>query len=163
MLSVLEHFTSWLDDRLEAHEIASRPPEKKIPSTVFLPPAMRKKQASKPVPAAAAAAEPAALSLVVEPLTPAQPLPPLLSPLESQWLVSLLSLLDSMLGSHEVSTLRTLARTCQDIAQATHEQQTTSEQGIQSVAGKTSLDEVIKSCWTVVAAVWEVWGQRDLW
>lgn len=88
----------------------------------------------------------------------------LLAPIESQWMFSLLSVTDSLLSSSDISTLRSLVRTCMEIADATYSEQETYKTRVDvSESQKQAWQEVIKSCWMVVAAVWEGWSQRDLW
>jgi hypothetical protein len=87
---------------------------------------------------------------------------PFMSALDAQWIFSLLSVLDELLTSSEISILRSLARTCLDIADTTsawiarHEGKATKER-------EEIWKECIASCWMVVAIIWEVWKQRDLW
>jgi hypothetical protein len=150
-ISLLDHMDGWLQERLDVQEHNS------TPSTIFIPPSMRKR------------AKPSSTSLPTPPPTPkptppaAKPLPEsILLPLDSQWLFSLLTILDALLSSSEIATLRTLVRTCQEIADRTQE--------MLDKHGETADDErkkhwkdAIASCWMVTAAVWEIWGQRDLW
>lgn len=96
-----------------------------------------------------------------EPILPTTPL--ILTPLDSQWIFSLLTVLDPLLSSGEISILRGLARTCQEIAQFTWTEH-------QKWLGKGSREhdlnkytESVAGCWMIIAIIWEIWGQRDLW
>lgn len=101
---------------------------------------------------------------VIEPMKPIVPTTPLvLTSLDSQWIFSLLTVLDPLLSSGEISILRGLARTCQDIADFTwDEQQKWLTKGATS-SDLTKYTESIGGCWMINAAIWEIWGQRDLW
>lgn len=157
IISLLEHFDGWLRDRLE--DISS--PLK--PSTVFLPPSMQRKK-RKPTQVNTAVVSATPTSAMTEPVEPVIPTTPLvLTPLDSQWLFSLLTVLDPLLSSEDISTLRGLARTCREIADFTwDEQQKWSAKGAVEVE-LAKYKESIGGCWMVNAAIWEIWGQRDLW
>ena len=151
-LSLLAHFTTWLGARLDAFS-----DDASVPSTQFLPPVMRRLKAKAK---ATGAALPAAAALPERPLPPA-----MLTPLDSQWLFSLLAVLNEFLASFDISTLRDLARICLEIAAVTHNMlvkysKRTSEQ---ARAVLEQYRESIAGCWMVVSVVYEVWKQRDLW
>ncbi|KAK9895671.1 hypothetical protein P389DRAFT_195803 [Cystobasidium minutum MCA 4210] len=160
VISLLEHYEIWLSDRLEDFLNLH------TPSTVFLPPSMMRKKKKAPAPSSTASmSEPAVLP--VGPAVPAEPVIPttplILTPLDSQWLFSLLTVLDPLLSSGEISVLRSLARTCHNIADFTwNEQQRWVAKGAESSSLK-QYTESIGGCWMIIAAIWEIWGQRDLW
>jgi hypothetical protein len=160
----LEHFEGWLSERLETIIDSA------TPSTLFLPNSMQRRKkktvtsasASQATSMAAAPSVPATLTTVQkDPIVPATPL--ILTPLESQWIFSLLTVLDTLLISGEISILRTLARTCRNIADFTWKEQ---QKWLVKGASENDLEKYTDSvagCWMIIAAIWEVWGQRDLW
>ncbi|KAG0139167.1 hypothetical protein CROQUDRAFT_55111 [Cronartium quercuum f. sp. fusiforme G11] len=81
----------------------------------------------------------------------------LLSAHDGSWLLGLLSILDSVLTSEDIYKLRALARVCKRIAQiadaASKQAESTDDTSHQEAAAG----------WMVVAAIVDVWGQRDLW
>lgn len=101
------------------------------------------------------------VAAIREPVIPTTPL--ILTPLESQWIFSLLTVLDPLLSSGEISILRGLTRTCQDIADFTWtEKQKWLGKGV-LVEQLETYSESISGCWMIIAAIWEIWGQRDMW
>lgn len=166
VISLLDHYNGWLEDRIEMYEESKRI---QVPSTIFLPASMRKKPARAKAPAGAPATSSTNSSsgngqLPTPPPSSAAPpaveLDPILTPLDSQWLLSLFTVLDKLLISKQVGILRTLARTCLDVADLVHSQ--SQLPGLSSEQMEQA-ETAIAGCWMVVAAVWEVWGQRDLW
>lgn len=150
----------WLSDRLEEVSNAS------TPSTLFLPNSMTRRK-KKPIASSTTSTAieqvttPIATPPVREPMIPTTPL--ILTPLESQWIFSLLTVLDPLLISGEISILRGLARTCLDIADFTWTEQ---QKWLGKGARSSDLDkysESIGGCWMTIAVIWEIWGQRDLW
>lgn len=81
----------------------------------------------------------------------------LLSAHDGAWLLGLLSILDSVLTSEDIYKLRALARVCKRVAQiadaASKQANSTEDSSHQEAAAG----------WMVVAAIADVWGQKDLW
>lgn len=165
-LSLLDHFSTWFSERIESRDGASLA-GLKVASTIFVPPAaLRKAKTKKAMAANGLAKDSAAVTTAASPIAAAMPaeaeLPsPIVTPLDAQWLFSLLSVLDQLLSSSEISILRSLARTCLDVADMTHEWET--KHVAADDGKKAEWKDCIAGCWMVVSVVWEVWGQRDLW
>lgn len=167
-ISLLEHFNTYLTERIEAQETVIHP------STVFMPPSLARRK--KPVAKVAKQTAVETVELAIAPALPAVPAAvtrqeeadrpslSLMTPLDGQWLFSLLSVLDGLLTSSEISVLRTLSRTCEEIAEALYAEHMRLSKG-QSVntEAERKFEEAIASCYIVKAAAWGVWGQRDLW
>ncbi|KAH9473691.1 hypothetical protein Pst134EA_000769 [Puccinia striiformis f. sp. tritici] len=79
----------------------------------------------------------------------------LLSPSDGAWLLGLLSVLDTVLTSEDVYKLRELARTCKHVVRITD--------AALEVAQDSSAEQEAGVAWMVIAAVADVWGQKDLW
>ncbi|PLW15073.1 hypothetical protein PCANC_13065 [Puccinia coronata f. sp. avenae] len=79
----------------------------------------------------------------------------LLSPSDGAWLLGLLSVLDSVLTSEDVFKLRQLARTCKHVVQITR--------AALQFEQDCSAEHEAGVAWMVIAAVADVWGQKDLW
>ncbi|BGP32342.1 hypothetical protein JCM10296v2_004123 [Rhodotorula toruloides] len=154
LIHVLSHFDDWYNERLEQYE------EKLnfVPSTIFAPPALRRKGAmAKP-------ATPAA-----EGTKAGRPRPPLPSAHESHWMLSLLTRLEQVLDGEDLATLRQLARTLRSLAEESHkvsvETRVAAGTG-RSMQQRTADEKEAEGrarCWMVVAAVANVWKQGDLW
>ncbi|KAI5481155.1 hypothetical protein MNV49_005590 [Pseudohyphozyma bogoriensis] len=153
-ITVLGHISDWLVERIEEYEQV----KSYVPSTIFAPPSLRhrkKGQAAAPPPAAPP-----------KPTTPLPPLP-LPTPHESQWILSLLLRLDSLLTGEDISTLRTLVKTILEVLNLPEEEDERRGKGGLGLNGERGGKEVIAEekamAWMIVAAVTEVWGQKDLW
>jgi len=79
----------------------------------------------------------------------------LLSASDGAWLLGLLAVLDSVLTSEDVFKLRQLARTCKHVVRI-------SNAALQLHHHPDALQEAAPA-WMVLAAVADVWGQKDLW
>lgn len=92
----------------------------------------------------------------------------------ARWIFALLARVDEHLTSDEMSNLRSLARACLNLVKDLNKNQTSDDRPLVEQAFATSslrtwdgdladapMDE--RSCWIVVTAVTEFWGQRDLW
>jgi hypothetical protein len=69
-----------------------------------------------------------------------------------KWILGLLSVADSLLESSDISTLRTLARTCIEGAEL-----------LATGDAADAAQKQIAGCWMVVAAISGIWGQSDIW
>lgn len=140
---VLSHLSDWLTERAEAHATHAA----FVPSTIFAPPALRRKGKLAPTP------------------TPIPPRstkrPPLPSLHESHWILSLLACLDSLLSGDDISTLRTLVKRILDMVELTGTVK--SEDGVKRSREDEDEAEQVAMCWMAVAAVAATWGQGDLW
>ncbi|KNZ53319.1 hypothetical protein VP01_327g3 [Puccinia sorghi] len=81
----------------------------------------------------------------------------LLSPSDGAWLLGLLAVLDSVLTSEDVFKLRQLARTCKHVVRISN-----AAMQLQHHYSDDALQEAAPA-WMVIAAVADVWGQKDLW
>ncbi|EGF97172.1 uncharacterized protein MELLADRAFT_87425 [Melampsora larici-populina 98AG31] len=81
----------------------------------------------------------------------------LLSAHDGSWLLGLLSILDSVLTAQDIYRLRALARACKRVAQIADAAST------QAVSQDDSSHQEAAAGWMVVAAIADVWGQKDLW
>lgn len=159
VIRVLSHFDDWLQERLEAYETEVN----FVPSTIFAPPALRRKAAAGSAPKAP----------VAPPRQRPTPRPPLPTSHELQWILSLLTRLDSLLAGDDMSALRILTKTIVSLVEASEQARSEREQqGTRaSVGGRTAEEKMAEEdeaerraqCWMIVAAVASVWAQRDLW
>ncbi|KAH9824176.1 survival motor neuron interacting protein 1-domain-containing protein [Melampsora americana] len=81
----------------------------------------------------------------------------LLSAHDGSWLLGLLSILDSVLTAQDIYRLRALARACKRVAQIAD------AASKQAVSQDDSSYHEAAAGWMVVAAIADVWGQKDLW
>lgn len=165
LIRVLNHFDDWLQERLEAHEMTIA----YVPSTIFAPMAVRRKAA------AAATRIPTAAAPTSAPVSaPAtvMPRPPLPTIAESHWMLSILTRVDSLLMSDDISTLRQLAKTLTLLADASDKAQTEREKRMGGMTGGRTAEERLwdeedaegrAHCWMIVAAISSAWSQNDLW
>ncbi|CCA74062.1 hypothetical protein PIIN_08016 [Serendipita indica DSM 11827] len=88
-----------------------------------------------------------------------------LSQVHTRWMFTLLGRLDDHLTSHDISTLRSLARSCLRLVKAMGDAQQdpalTSES--MELSTETNQTRVLGGYWMVFAAIVSVWGQTDLW
>jgi hypothetical protein len=143
---VIGYLNSFIFERLQTYRTTLS--RLKTPSTVFVPPHLRKAK-KKPQ-------DPVFKSKKTEATTPSRVF---LTSAESQYLISLLLSLDSLLTSDEISTLRDVARTCADVVNELEKP----EDLVNTQDDPQKLQEVKAGCWMIVMAVLEGWGQRDLW
>lgn len=158
---ILGHFDDWLQERVEAHELALA----YTPSTIFAPTSVRRKAASSRIPTA-----PVAAPAKPSPPPPA-PRPPLPTLHESHWILSILSRVDSLLMGDDISTLRQLAKTLTSLAEDSDKAQRDREKIRGGTAGRSMEEKLLDEeeaegrahCWMIVAAISSVWAQSDLW
>ena len=81
----------------------------------------------------------------------------ILPDLDSQWIFSLLSGIDSVLTSEDVYTLRELSKTCLKAIRLLPDLHKGKE------GAEQELEDQLTGLWMIVAVVADVWGQRDLW
>ncbi|KAA1106174.1 gem (nuclear organelle) associated protein 2 [Puccinia graminis f. sp. tritici] len=79
----------------------------------------------------------------------------LLSPSDGAWLMGLLAVLDAVLTSEDVFKLRELARSCKHVVHITN--------AALQLAQDSSAEQEAGVAWMVIAAVADIWGQKDLW
>ncbi|WAQ81014.1 hypothetical protein PtA15_1A352 [Puccinia triticina] len=79
----------------------------------------------------------------------------LLSPSDGAWLIGLLAVLDAVLTSEDVFKLRELARSCKHVIRITN--------AALELTQNSSAEQEAGVAWMVIAAVADVWGQKDLW
>lgn len=146
ILDILDHFKDWLEERSDSYsELTSF-----VSPTIFQPRTARKSTAPAP------ASKPARIR---------SPLP---TAHELSWILSLLSILDSLLSGDEISSLRSLARTM--LALSSTSMQELEARGENAVVGRSSIEkkedeedaEGRARCWMIVAAIAGVWRQKDL-
>lgn len=155
IIHILSHFTTWLAERSERHEAIIQ----FVPSTVFAPMAVRRK---------------ATTSTIVKPQSTPTPTPPKKLPpraplptsLETDWILSLLARLESLLNGDDIATLRDLARMLSTLAEASGKQSEKRDLRGRSQEQK-DLDEAeaegrAKS-WMIIAVIAGCWGQQDMW
>jgi hypothetical protein len=73
----------------------------------------------------------------------------IVSPVERDWILSLLSSLDELLTGSDISSLRSLAKTCLSV--------------LRFLGFPLNEEDQEGACWMIVAAVADVWKQSDLW
>ncbi|ORY89293.1 hypothetical protein BCR35DRAFT_320559 [Leucosporidium creatinivorum] len=163
VVRILSHFDEWFQERIEAYEAAAS----FVPSTIFAPPALRKKVVN-------GSARPSAPAPAPRP-SPARPTPrpPLPTSHEAHWILSLLARAESLLAGDDISSLRILVRTILGLVEESDKQQQEKEAkreaaggGPRSMAERNRDEEDAEGrahCWMIVAAVAEGWAQRDLW
>ncbi|GAA5833621.1 hypothetical protein JCM9279_001579 [Rhodotorula babjevae] len=168
LVHLLSHFHDWFVERVEAYEDKIN----YVPSTIFAPPALRRRPAAG-APKAKAAAPPPAPKPAVKPPPAAVPRPPLPTAHESHWILSALTRLEQLLDGEDLSSLRLLAKTLASMAEVS---ETAREKRIAAAAGAgaggRSMQERLEDeeeaegrarCWMVVATIAGVWAQADLW
>ncbi|GAA6001420.1 hypothetical protein JCM10207_006658 [Rhodosporidiobolus poonsookiae] len=156
IIHVLSHFNDWFSERLDAYDEALH----FVPSTIFAPPALRRKGASSSSSSKTASPAP---STKKEP-----PKPPLPTAHESHWLLSLLTRLERVLDGEDLANLRLLAKTLVQMAEESEKERLgrVVPPGGRSMEQRLQEEEEAEGrarCWMAVAAVAGVWGQRDLW
>lgn len=128
-MELISYFNEWMEASLETS----------FPSTMLLPRAMRKAAGSSQTSSPSPRSE-------------------VLSAFTSSWLLALLASLDSLLDAQDISSLRTLAKTCLRLVK---ELPATAASGSQQI--KESVKEQQARAWMVIAVISSVWGQKDLW
>lgn len=157
IIRILSHFDEWFQERTETYEEAVS----FVPSTIFAPPALRRKTAST-----SATPKPAP-----KPSPPARPTPrpPLPTSHEAHWILSLLARCESLLAGDDISSLRILIRTLLGLVEESDKQVEVREAarvGGRSMAERERDEQDAEGrahAWMIVAAVAEGWAQRDLW
>jgi len=163
VVRILNHFDEWFQERIEAYEAAAS----FVPSTIFAPPALRKKAINTSAKTASTAPAPH------PPRARATPRPPLPTSHEAHWILSLLARAESLLAGDDISSLRILVRTILGLIEESDKQQRAKETKREVAGGgPRSMEERNRDeedaegrahCWMIVAAVAEGWAQRDLW
>ncbi|GAA5996726.1 SIP1 domain-containing protein [Rhodotorula paludigena] len=158
LIHLLSHFNEWYMERIDAYEDKIN----YVPSTIFAPPALRRKAggATKPAPAP----PPPSARTTAAPA----PAPPLPSAHESHWLLSILTRLEQVLDGDDLSTLRLLGKTLAGMAEASEAARAkrVAPAGGRSMQERREDEEEAEGrarCWMVVAAIAGVWAQGDLW
>lgn len=154
IVHLLSHFTHWFTERQEVYEAAIN----YVPSTIFAPPALRRKAAPK--------SSTSSLPPTRKPHPRTPPRPPLPTSHEVHWILSLLSKLDSLLAGDEMSTLRDLAKILLQLVEESEREKEGREWKGRSKEERASDEEEAEGragSWMVVAAVAAGWGQSDLW
>lgn len=164
VVRILSHFDEWFQERIEAYEAAIS----FVPSTIFAPPALRKKAVN----GTAKTTTPALPSPRPLPAR-ATPRPPLPTSHEAHWILSLLARSESLLAGDDISSLRILVRTVLGLVEESDKQQQAKEAKREAArGGPRSMEERNRDeedaegrahCWMIVAAVAEGWAQKDLW
>ncbi|BGP40341.1 hypothetical protein JCM10449v2_004303 [Rhodotorula kratochvilovae] len=163
LVHLVSHFHDWFNERISAYEEKIN----YVPSTIFAPPALRRKPgtgaAVKPKPAAPA------LPSGVKPAA-AAPRPPLPTAHEAHWLLSVLTRLEQLLDGEDLSSLRQLGKTLAAMAEvsevAREKRSLAAAPGGRSMKERREDEEEAEGrarCWMVVAAIAGVWAQADLW
>lgn len=164
LMHLLSHFNDWFLERIEAYEDKIN----FVPSTIFAPPAVRRKAGA----GVAAKAKPVTAPPLPKATTkaPVAPRPPLPTAHESHWILSSLTRLEQLLDGDDLASLRQLAKTLVSMAEASDAAR---EKRVASAAtGGRSMKERLEDeeeaegrarCWMVVAAIAGVWAQGDLW
>lgn len=163
VVRILSHFDEWFQERIEAYEAAIS----FVPSTIFAPPALRKRAVNVTAKTTTPAPPPRPLP------ARATPRPPLPTSHEAHWILSLLARAESLLAGDDISSLRILVRTVLSLVEESDKQQQAKEAKREAARGgprtmeERSRDEEDAEgrahCWMIVAAVAEGWAQRDLW
>lgn len=87
---------------------------------------------------------------------------PVVQPLHSRWMFALLARLDTRLVSEQISTLRTLARSCIAAISLSRIRR----RALQSRSKSPIQQDMLRDeagAWLVVAIIASIWGQSDLW
>lgn len=153
IVHLLSHFTQWFTERQELYDAEIN----YVPSTIFAPPALRRKVAPKP--STSVLAPP-------QPTIRIPPRPPLPTPHEVHWVLSLLSKLDSLLAGDEMSTVRDLAKVLLQLVEESEREKEGRESKGRTKEERARDEEEAEGrarSWMVVAAVAAGWGQSDLW
>lgn len=163
VVRILNHFDEWFQERIEAYEAAAS----FVPSTIFAPPALRKKATNSSARTTAPAPSPRPAP------ARASPRPPLPTSHEAHWILSLLARAESLLAGDDISSLRILVRTILGLIEESDKRQQEKAAkreaaggGPRSMAERSRDEEDAEGrahCWMIVAAVAEGWAQRDLW
>ncbi|KAM0791315.1 hypothetical protein ACM66B_005787 [Microbotryomycetes sp. NB124-2] len=157
-LRVFTLFGNWLVEKLEDYETIS---SFVVPSTILIPPSLRKKQqqAASTNQTNPSRTRPSRRRLEL-------PLPNLH---EAHWMLSLLTRIESVLDGNDVASLRQVAKTVLTILQQAQAQRRKNmeESGKSSLAASAVQDEeeaeAEAHCWMIVAAIAGHWKQSDLW
>ncbi|KAK4054514.1 hypothetical protein OIV83_001008 [Microbotryomycetes sp. JL201] len=148
-LKVLSLFGDWMTERIEDYEFALT----SVPSTIFAPPSVRKKQQAQN-PSRTRPAKPRVKL----------PLPTLH---ESHWMLSLLTRVESVLDGNDVATLRQVAKTILNVLQHVNiQKQKLGEAASFAEQGPLQAEEEAEAeahCWMIIAAITGHWKQSDLW
>lgn len=75
----------------------------------------------------------------------------------ARWMFALLTKVDSMVSANEMSLLRNLARACLEIIKTCQD----SDMNISCAETVERMSDA--SCWMIIAAVADYWGQKDIW
>ncbi|GAA6028171.1 hypothetical protein JCM8097_006896 [Rhodosporidiobolus ruineniae] len=153
VIHVLSSLNEWLNERFDAYEEALN----FVPSTIFAPPAVRRK------PGASAASFKSASPA---PTKKSPPKPPLPTAHESHWLLSLLTRLEGLLDGEDLGNLRQLGKTLVQLAEESAKKRPEVPVGGRSMERRLQDEEDEEGrarCWMVVAAIAGVWKQEDLW
>jgi len=81
----------------------------------------------------------------------------ILPDLDSQWIFSLLSAIDNVLTSEDVSNLRDLGKTCLQAIKLLPDLHKNAPEG------KQDLEDQLNGLWMIIGLVSDIWGQKDLW
>ncbi|GAA6054270.1 hypothetical protein JCM3770_005153 [Rhodotorula araucariae] len=161
LVHLVSHFNEWFTERIDAYEDKIN----YVPSTIFAPPALRRKAATAAKPKPAAPALPAASKPPA-----AAPRPPLPTAHESHWLLSVLTRLEQLLDGEDLSSLRQLGKTLAAMAETSEaaraERAAAAESGGRSMKERLEDEDEAEGrarCWMIVAAIAGVWAQADLW
>ncbi|GAA5893631.1 SIP1 domain-containing protein [Sporobolomyces salmoneus] len=166
LIHVLGHFVEWFEERLEKYrEVLNW-----VPSTIFAPPALRKKSVK-----GAHGAKPLTATTGTKKLSDEEekkkrkeaekaPLP---TPHEVQWILSLLSRLNDLLDGDDLSNLRRLGKTLLEMIETSETKASKSGGGGGVLSEKRREEEEEEEgrarCWMCLAAIGGVWKQEDLW
>ncbi|GAA5875925.1 hypothetical protein JCM8547_008349 [Rhodosporidiobolus lusitaniae] len=156
LIHILSHFNEWFTERFDNYEEALN----FVPSTIFAPPALRRKPGSTSSASSSCAATP---SLPAK-KPPAKP--PLPTAHESHWLLSLLTRLERLLDGEDLANLRQLAKTLAQLAEESAKKEAPIPAGGRSMEQRLQAEEEAEGrarCWMVVVAISSVWAQGDLW
>ncbi|TFK55439.1 hypothetical protein OE88DRAFT_619696 [Heliocybe sulcata] len=84
-----------------------------------------------------------------------------LTDVHARWIFALLSRVDDYVGADDMSIIRNLARACIGLLKEQMWKKTLLAQAGADLIAEDVMSE--RSCWMVIAAVVDVWAQRDLW
>ncbi|KAK4704160.1 gem associated protein 2, partial [Phenoliferia sp. Uapishka_3] len=156
MVHIISHINDWLVERSEAHETTLN----FVPSTIFAP----RRAAVRKTPGAPITVTKASLVTNLPPTPPLAKRAPLPSLNETQWILSILSSLDSLLAGDDISILRTICKTLIALVTVSEAAKSAEDRdGVKLSREDEDEAEQIAMCWMVVAAVASTWGQGDLW
>ncbi|GAA5895375.1 hypothetical protein JCM8208_005992 [Rhodotorula glutinis] len=168
LVHLLSHFHDWFVERIDAYEDKIN----YVPSTIFAPPALRRRPGAGAAKAKAAAPPPPPPKPAAKPPPAAAPRPPLPTAHESHWILSVLTRLEQLLDGEDLSSLRLLAKTLASMAEVSEVAREKRIGAAGARPGGRSMQERLEDeeeaegrarCWMVVAAIAGVWAQADLW